>query len=77
MWAIQYVEEAESVAQAREWASHLGRQDGALATRVIGDGRSKPWAAQAIFADDSDGGPLPDGCRRVFVPRGFTLACCI
>jgi len=57
-------------------ARALGRQDGCLASRVIGDGRSKPYAAQAIF-EDAPGDWFPDGTRRVIVPSSFRLACLI
>lgn len=72
--AIQFVEPAASAADAAAMVDTLRLQFGCLGARVIGDGRVKPWAAQALFESDepvTSDGWLPDGARRVLVSDAF------
>jgi len=71
-WVIQYVESAATKVEAESYLDFLRTQDGFISGRVIGNGTTKPFAAQAFF-DDSDEQRdaaewLPDGCRRVLAP---------
>lgn len=49
--------------------SGLRSQAGCIGARVIGDGNTKPWAAQAFFPDEPDATWFPDGTRRVMAPE--------
>ena len=75
MKAIQLIDECRDEQQAREVLSFCVIQVDYLAGRVLAPSAGKPsWRVQALFEDAPDCPDsflLPDGCRRVFVPRGF------
>lgn len=74
MRAIQYIDSAPDSASAHAMLDSLAIQVDYLAGRVLAPSPSKPgWRVQALFEDVPEVAPelLPEGCRHVFVPRGF------
>lgn len=74
MWAIQMVENFnDDEGFARQALTALAEQDGYLGGRVLPSSPEKPgYKVQAFFQDEPEvDGWLPDGMRRVWVPRGL------
>lgn len=70
-WVLQHVEEAPSEEAAYEYLEGLALQDGYLGGRVLPKGSGKPWRAQAFFEDEPNADWLPEGTRRVLMPKGL------
>lgn len=75
MHAIQYVDYfgADGLA-AHEALEGLKLQQGYLGGRLLEPNDVvRQWRVQAFFQDEpvAAGGWLPEGCRRVFIPRGL------
>lgn len=74
-WMTQYTDTARSEAEAHEMLMGQLGQHGSRGGRVLVPSPSKPgWRIQAFHEDAGAGVHLPDGNRRVWVPRSqFTL----
>lgn len=72
---IQYVETFGAYNAAAAALEGLSQQDGYRGGRVHGGGLSEPYRLQVFFEDEPpasyEEGWLPDGCRRVQVPRSL------
>ena len=70
---IQVMEQATSWDEAYAMLRGLAAQLGYLGGRVLPPGLGEPWRVQVLVEDCPHAGDmwLPDGCRRVLVPRGL------
>ena len=72
--AIQAVDPVRDADEAADILAAMAGQHGYLGGRILPASPTTPrWRVQTFWADDDDGDPtggwLPDGMRRVIVPR--------
>lgn len=75
MRAIQYIKTATCAADASTTLDWLRGLDTFIDGRVLPPSAEKPgFRVQVFFEDCGSDAPLPDGCRRVFLPPSLLEA---